>query len=676
MSLLLPMLVLAALPSAGEGVPSQVTLPLSEFEALRKAQERASVTVVDTLALSGSFRGRDLAITFGGRAAGTLPAESVLAGATGVVLYGCQGEGILSRGENGTFMLTPLAARFEVRCRVGTRGSDRLELSATPAVLWIESTVGDGEFVLGTEDGEGGRSFSVVRRNALAAEGHRATAAARYRISLRPDETRFRYEIQVHNPNRSRQAFDVNLASGEHVQQVDAAAPYDVQGQRYRFELPPGESALVLSGTLGRSRFVPPVEASLHYCLIESHPLLRPVVEGDRKRVSPQEVGVAAEFRGAQAFLLAAGQDLSWTVTRLEALRTTSYALPRAAHVFFLSTDGSALGESQFTLDNQGAPDVSLPMSAEPTFASLQGDPVLLTRDAQGDLWLPIAQGEQQLLVQHRQAFRRFPGLARAELSLPQLAVPASNALVELRYPEDWFPVYEAFLSEGRFWSPGSGLVFGAVVLFIWTERALVLLGLGRPRRLVLAGGLVLAALAWGWALFVLVVGNLAVCALWLGAWMRGHAKGAGIAVGVAVAAGLLLLLFLSSVPSLLRARIASRPSYEYGTHGRTVPSTVPPAAQREGMADAPAPAYQGLPARFALPEGVARSVFTREMLETRTPRSARVWMVSRTALGWLQGLLVLAAAGGLAVAARPLRAGWLGLWADLQRSRLEAVQE
>jgi hypothetical protein len=669
-SLLASILLVVSLPSMGEGEGplSQVTLPLSEYEALRKAQEGASVTVVDTLKLGGSFRGRDLVISFAGRAAGRLPAEAVLGGAAGVVLYGCAGEGIVSRGEGGTFQLTPLAPRFEVRCRIAARGSDRLELTATAAVLWVESSVSDGEFVLGEEQ-DGGRSFSVVRRTSIAAEGLEPTATARYRLSLRPDETRFRYVIQVHNPNRSRQAFDVTLASGEHVLQVDAGAPYDVQGTRYRFDLPPGESKLDLSGTLVQSRFSPPVAAGLQYCLLESHPLLRPMVAGEHKRVSPQEVGMAAEFRGAQAFLLA-GEDLAWTVTKLEALRTTSYAVPHAAHTFFISTDGPALGQSKFTLDNQGSPDVSLPMAAEPTFASLQGEAVLLTKDTRGDLWLPIAQGGQELLVQYRQPYRRFPGLARAALTLPQLPVPSSMGIVEIRYPEDWFPVYEGFLSEGRLWTPDAEMILGAALLFLWTERVLFLLGVARTRRWVLAAALVLAALSWGWALLVVCLGDAAGTLAWLVAWIRARQVATAVIVALALAAGFVLFIFAVAVPSLMRARVSSPSAYE-SAPAAPVPSA--PAAgdgllRSEPQDKAPAPAYQGLPAKFALPEGVHRSVFSREMLETQTPRVARVWMVSRTALGWMQALLVLAAVAGVVVARRELAEGWRARWEKARR--------
>ena len=279
---------------------SRVTLSLAEYEDLKKAQKRVSVTVVDTLRLGGSFKGRDLVLVFGARSAGNLPATNVLSRAAGIALYGCDGEGILSRGEGGAFRLTPLASRFTVRCRLATQGSDRIEMGSTPSVLWLESDVTDGELVPGQETADGSRQFSVVRRVAGAGEGLKPTATGRYKLTLRPDETRFHYQIQVHNPNRSRQAFDVSLASGEHVQQVDAHVPYDVQATRYRFDIPPGEATLTLSGNLAATSFQPPVEASLQYCILDSHPLLRPEVAGEPKRVSPQEVGIATEFRGAQ----------------------------------------------------------------------------------------------------------------------------------------------------------------------------------------------------------------------------------------------------------------------------------------------------------------------------------------------------------------------------------------
>src|SRR5439155_15330769 len=131
----------------------------------------------------------------------------------------------------------------------------------------------------------------------------------------------------AHNPNRTRQPFDVTLRSQERVQQVDAPAAYDVDGSRYRFQLPPGDATLTLTGTLGGAAFTPPVDASVQYVLVESDPLIRPVVTGATHRISPSEVGIAADYRGAQAYLLGKGERLAWTATRLEALRSPTFAV-------------------------------------------------------------------------------------------------------------------------------------------------------------------------------------------------------------------------------------------------------------------------------------------------------------------------------------------------------------
>lgn len=644
------------------GGSSQVTVPLAEYEALKRAQEHASVTVVDVLRLAGSFKGQALSVVFNGRSAGTLPSVDVLSGAAGIVLYSCDGDGIVSRGQGGAFRLTPLGARFSVRCRLAARGSDRLEMRSTPSVLWVESGIDDGEFVLGQESDDGGRSFAVVRRVTVAAEGLPPSATGRYKITLRPDETRFQYEIAVHNPNRSRQAYDVTLASGEHVQQVDAQVPYDVQGARYRFDIPPGDATISVSGSLSGSRFSPPIDASVQYCVLESHPLLRPVVTGASKRVSPQEVGIATEYRGAQAFILSKADAIAWTVTRLEALRTTSFAVKRAWHRFFFSADGGVLGQTDYSIDNQGAPDISLPMDAQPTFASLQGQPVLLTKDAKGDLWLPIAQGAQELVVQHRQSFRRLPGLGFAALTLPRLAVAATTGTVSLHYPAEWTPIYESFLSDARVFTPEGEVVVAWLLLFFWTERMLAALGLQKARRIVLAVWLALAALAWGWALAAVLLGDLAVTVIVLIPWLRARKWATGVTILLVGAGAFLVLIALVAIPSLLRARVSApyaSSSAEYGRLDKVQEVSRGGAGSPHFTAPVEEQAYQGLPAKVEIPSGVRQTSFSKELLDTTTSRTVRVVLVSDALLGWLQSLVLLVALILLLRARREIAAGW-----------------
>src|SRR4030042_1777826 len=131
-----PSLALVVTPAGEAPTPptgARVELPLGEYEKLRQSQERPSITVVDALHVSGSFRGSDLRLGFTGRATGRMPAEEVLRGGDGLALFGCGGDAIVSRAAQGV-QLTPLAARFAASCRVATRGSDRVELMALGSV--------------------------------------------------------------------------------------------------------------------------------------------------------------------------------------------------------------------------------------------------------------------------------------------------------------------------------------------------------------------------------------------------------------------------------------------------------------------------------------------------------------------------------------------------------------
>ena len=69
-----------ALLAAVEAPPAEVRLPLADYDALRR--EAPSVTVVDTVRLAGSFRGRDLVMTLAGRASGRLDSIPVLTAAS------------------------------------------------------------------------------------------------------------------------------------------------------------------------------------------------------------------------------------------------------------------------------------------------------------------------------------------------------------------------------------------------------------------------------------------------------------------------------------------------------------------------------------------------------------------------------------------------------------------
>ena len=662
-----------ATPAGGTGA-AQVTLPLPDYE---KLINKPAVTVIDVLRIGGSFAGRDLTVTLVGRASGFLPKVEVLGGPAGVRLYGCDGDAILSRSGAGPFELTPLQPKFTLRCRVAMAGSDRLQLDSAPSVLWVESQVSDGELVSyeDARDNSGRRSFSVVRASGSTTDVIKPTATARYRVTLEPEGTQFAYQLEVRNPNRSHQPFLVHLSSGELVQEVDTPASYEPSGSDYKFLLPPGDMTIKLVGTLKQPSFTPPVTASVQYFLLESHPLLRPNLTTAAKRISATETGLVPRFRGAQGFLLGDKDALAWQVMRLEALRTTSFAVNQARHTLFLSSDAVALGESELALDNQGAPALSLPMRAEPTYASIQHEPSFLTKSEAGTLWLPLGQGSQAVLVQHRQPFDRFVGFASATLSLPELKVPASSALIELRYSHDWVPLYESFAPEVRLPLLDGGEVFLFVLLLLLTERALSLLKLGLRVRIALSLLFSAAALTSAYWLSVLCVADLLLAGLWVVPWLLRRKWGFWSTIAVLCVGGFVCLiggsLLLVSAPRSASAPAPVSVSYDRKEVVKQEPvgglARDDQTAPGGGGGASGAQVYQGLPAKFVMPAGASQSFFSREMLATDAARTVQVIALSRAAVGVLGGVLVVLGLLVLLLQRRPLRAGLAEI---LQRSR------
>ena len=122
-------LLLALLLAADPATSHQVSIPLEDYEQLRKQSERPALTVVDLLRVEGSFGRRDLVIALTGRASGSWPTADVLQ-AEGARLHSCEGDALLSRSETGAFAVTPLAPRFSLRCRVALDGGALTQMEA------------------------------------------------------------------------------------------------------------------------------------------------------------------------------------------------------------------------------------------------------------------------------------------------------------------------------------------------------------------------------------------------------------------------------------------------------------------------------------------------------------------------------------------------------------------
>src|SRR5258708_23800914 len=224
MRLIAPVVVLALLsttaianePARPQAGASVVSIPLAQYDEMRKAGENASATVIDTLTLGGTFHDRNLTMTFAGRNVGTRAAVFVISDATDVTLSGCGGEAMIVRAGKGAFQLVALGSSFTLRCDVRLSGSDRLQMNVQPSVLSVRSAVTDGELVAADEGSDGARGFTLVRQVVGSGETLATTATGRYLITLLPDASRFRYAIQVHNPNPITSPLPLRLLSSAH----------------------------------------------------------------------------------------------------------------------------------------------------------------------------------------------------------------------------------------------------------------------------------------------------------------------------------------------------------------------------------------------------------------------------------------------------------------------------
>ena len=645
---------------------SSVTLPLDHYTALQKANESANVTVVDTMTLDGTFQRHDLTVTLTGRSVGTRTATPVISDAPDVTLSRCSGDALLVHAGKGTYHLVALAPSFTLRCDARPSGSDRLQMTVAPAVLAVGASVGDGELVAGDEDDSGTRQFTLVRQVVGANETLATTATGHYLIVLLPDTTRFRYVIQVHNPNRSTSPMPLRLVSGEHLQQIDSSAPYEPKDGSYVFAVPPGDATITLTGELQGTSFAPPVEASLQYLMLESHPLLRPTMLSRAKRISAAESGMTTQYRGALAFEIGPHERLTWSVTRLQALRAISYAVHDANHTLFIPADGPVLGESTLALDNQGAPELLLGDKPEPTYVSLAGEPVLMTKNAAGGLTIPLSAGVQQLMVQHRQPIAQFP-LLFATLAVPRLAVPATYTTVQLRYPEHWLPLWQSFATRAKLWHPDMPSLLAFLLLALWLERLLAFLKMTPRARAAAALLLSFAAMVISTLLWLLIVAASILTLLWL-ASQRPKVSGARIAM--LAAAGLFAITV--AVVYVIDMRMSSNVGYsnisssgsgglarvngaaaETGVTETAATDSVAPKAPAQLAAGVPvnapqereADAYAGLPAKFELPSGATTSVFNEQLLAADRPQTVTLVLLSMTVVTWLGAALAAIAA-------------------------------
>lgn len=633
-------LLLAADPEA------HVVLPLERYDTLvrgRPSQDEpaSSFTIVESARLEGSFE-QGVTLTLAGRARGAMSTVKVL-GDDSRLLRCTSRDAVLGRASTGELELTPLAAKFEVKCALGRSESGvTLSLVNVPAV---EALVRDGVVDLGAP-AAGFQRVSLTRRVASAqARGEFAkvppTAVGRYRLTVLPDEVRFRWQLQVHNPNREHADFVVPVRPSEHIEGSTPVAR-EVTADAVTFDVGPGDTELVMTGTLKGSQFVPPLAAAAQLVLLESHPLLRLETKSEGSAVSPAETGITAQYRGAQALLLSSGQHVSWTANRLEALPSTSYTVSTMRSTFFIGDDGQTVAESTADLSNVGASALSMPLTATPVWASVGDTAIALTHDAQGGLYLPLAPGPQQASVQHRQSLEVVPGLAWGRLEVPGFGATATSSSVSLRYGRDWVPLFEGYAGDRRWALPAFGEVLVLMCLAAWAAQVLAA---WLSRRQAATVAVLLGFVAWStptgyWAV---LIGVSAVTMLRMVPWLRRlelPIVSPSSLAGTVTVVGLGMLLLVGGA-TLFGDNIKA----VFGMSADALAGDTQ-VSRRSGwlapVSPAGAPRYEGTPARVELPRGQRETFLSQDLVDGAASGKATVVLLHASVVASIKVLLDL----------------------------------
>lgn len=651
-----------------------VPVPLEKYEELTRKKEPRSLTVVESARVSGSFA-KGLTLTLSGRSMGDLPAVPVLDAA--IVLDRCVSDQALLSRSADQVLLTPLGARFTVRCGLSPSSSDAPLVLPLLGIVDVGGTVPDGDVtatvsqsqtVLQLARREPALAIAPVEETSLP-----PTVVGRYRVTVLPDDARFRWELEVHNPNRKPVSFPLPVRANETLEKLETPARYEPTPDGFTVELPPGDTKLAVIGAMKGTRFEPPIDAAAQLVLIDSHPLLRLEVTTEGKRLSPAETGLDAEYRGAQGLLLARGQTVQWHATVLETLASSSYTVRSLHSTFFAGADGRLFGESRIAIDNEGAAEVTLPMRHKPDYATIAATAVPLTSTASGDLRLPLARGAQDISVQHQGTLKTGFGLAYGTLELPGVGATTTSSRVDLRTGSDWVPLYQGFASKRWLALPAAGDALLALCFGIWAFALLARLGLSSPRAGALAVVIAVLASSNAAAHWPVVVGLSGLTTLLLLARLKESKvklvvpfslAGTSVAFVVSV---VLLVGFTTLFGDNVR-RMFGMSADALAGDDNIVSHVVDPGLTKKTMKNfgtyndyggggTPA-TYQGVAAARQLPVGRRQVSLSEEMVDTSAPMSASVLLVSSSVVNVLYALLNLAALALAFVLRRTLLGG------------------
>lgn len=635
---------------ASDTKPGTVTIPVDEYIQLREAKKAPELTTVESVVFDGAF-GKSLTMTVSGTASGAPKSVDILQRSDAFGVRDCGGTNAMLSGGDNRLNIVPLRPeRFKITCQIQVRNWAQVEFNVDNA-LFVGAKVSGGEALI--RDNGGSQIITLVRPSAPSEDTKAPLAVvARYRVTVQPEESRFQYEFQISNPNRTLRRLKISKTNGEIFSQIRTTIQHQESEDGLNLELQPGDNVVRAEGRFAGQTFTPPVEGQ-SFLLVENSPTLQLTIESASRRVSPKDAGIASRYAGARAFIIAKDQKVSWEARKLDVFSALGYSVSWARYLYYVPRRGSPIVEATFQINNQGTPEVALDVPGQVTYLEVGGEAQVLSRDKDGKLLLQLPSGEQNVVVQYLSKVEHGSLLAIPNELLARPAAVLSNVNMSLSLDPRWSLPFGRSLFEIN-----SDL---SIMDFVWAGLIALVgflifreLGMGSRDRTLLPLSLFVAVAAAPWLFFWM--------ALTFGVYLIIRyreellKRWPNTTIGRLLVLGALGLaaffIFVSALLSPGRNRETSRFASEQlynkmesiGDAGGGGMAGAPMSARGSAkgntqmdsgdmeLSEAAGGDYQGIPARLSIPEGRA-VVFHQGVMDAKTPVKIGAVLINR-ALG------------------------------------------
>lgn len=412
---------------AQESKGNLVTIPVQDYLQFIKQNEKPRFVSIHGSQLSGQF-GQSLKLEIHGQASTFLEKREFLRfDPQNISVDSCRGEAQVDF-QGGTASFLPTTNQFSFSCQIGIKNWSQIALTVVQA-MGAQVSVKGGEALVQTDAG-GDREIilSKAMGSSGPSEDSPLSAVGRFRLTLLPEGNKFDYQMAIENPSRSPRKYTITWANSEHPSRITTDVEFSEEAGKLHLRLKPGNNIIRATGSYTADQFIAPLEGGPHYLLIENHQLLQVSTTSSARKISARDSGMSSNFSGQRAFLLqkTAEQDrVSWQTKKLEILAALGFSIDSADYNYFVPAHGHGIVEARYVINNQGQPEIPLPVAGRPLYLEIDGTPQVLATNAEKDLLLQISPGIRNVYLQYE-----APVETAGLFGVPSLLLAKPNAVM------------------------------------------------------------------------------------------------------------------------------------------------------------------------------------------------------------------------------------------------------